>query len=102
MVEASYQFPLLLLIWVSLSYYLDLKSTLKIVYIDAPKINPINEPMATKNINIGRSISTFGLDCQDSTVQANHIEPRDPHRIRIQFCLVIVGLYLEPELGIAI
>ena len=59
------------------------------------KTNPINEPMATKNINIGRSISTFGLDCQDSTVQANHIEPRDPHKMRIQFCLVIFGLYLD-------
>ena len=79
-----------------------MKSTLKIVYIDAPKTNPINEPMATKNINIGRSISAFGLDCQDSTVQANHTEPRDPQRMRIQFCLVIVGLYLEPELGIVI
>ena len=82
------------------NFYLGLKIILKMVYIDAPTTNPINDPTKTKKINIGNSISAFGLDCQDTTVAANQIPPKNPHNILVQLNPDVFGLFLTEVLGI--
>ena len=43
---------------------------------------------------------SFGLDCQDTTVAANQIPPKNPHNILVQLNPDVFGLFLTEVLGI--